>query len=50
VVIPICDPDGRPIGVLDVDSHRPAHFDDADLEGYAAVVRLLEQTWWPTGR
>ncbi len=50
VVIPICDPDGRPIGVLDVDSHRPAHFDDADVEGYAAVVRLLEQTWWPAGR
>ena len=28
VVVPICDANGRPIGVLDIDSHCKAHFDE----------------------
>ena len=42
VVVPLCGADGRPVGVLDVDSHRPDHFTDAHREGYESVVRLLE--------
>lgn len=45
VVVPIHDREGRPIGVLDVDSHRPSHFDEQDAAGYEAVVALLEQRW-----
>ncbi len=45
IVVPLLGTDGRPIGVLDVDSHRPDHFDDVDREGYESVVRLLEQRW-----
>jgi L-methionine (R)-S-oxide reductase len=45
VVVPIFGGDGEPIGVLDVDSHRPDAFDDVDREGYEAIVRLLESRW-----
>ena len=45
IVVPIFGADGRPKGVLDVDSHRSGHFDDIDREGYEAVVRLLESRW-----
>jgi GAF domain-containing protein len=45
VVVPVFDHEGRPIGVLDVDSHRRDHFDDVDREGYESVVRLLERVW-----
>ena len=45
IVVPIFAADGTPVGVLDVDSHLPAHFDEEDLEGYESVVRLLEETW-----
>ena len=34
-------PDGEPLGVLDLDSHHPAHFDQVDREGCEAVARLL---------
>ena len=45
VVVPIHDASGRPIGVLDIDSHREDHFDVVDGAGYDAVVKLLEKTW-----
>jgi len=45
VVVPIHDTTGKPIGVLDIDSHRPDHFDEVDGAGYESVVKLLEKTW-----
>jgi GAF domain-containing protein len=45
LVVPVLGGDGDPIGVLDLDSHRPDHFDRVDMEGCEAVVRLLERTW-----
>ena len=45
VVVPIHDAAGTPIGVLDIDSHRPGHFDEVDGAGYESVVKLLEKTW-----
>ena len=45
VVVPIFGADGEPVGVLDIDSHRPAHFDATDVEGYESVVRMLEGRW-----
>lgn len=45
VVVPIRDREGRPYGVLDVDSRKKAHFDAIDGEGYELVVKLLEQRW-----
>lgn len=46
IVVPVRGADGRPIGVLDLDSHRPGHFDEIDLVGCETVVRLLEQRWF----
>ena len=46
IVVPMFGSDGVPIGVLDVDSHRPDHFDDLDKEGYESVVRMLEHRWY----
>ena len=45
LVVPIHDAGGRPIGVLDVDSHRAAHFDTEDAAGFEELVALLEQRW-----
>jgi GAF domain-containing protein len=45
VVVPIRDPRGTPFGVLDVDSHREAHFDAIDARGYELVVQVLEKRW-----
>ena len=45
VVVPVRDGQGRPIGVLDIDSRKKAHFDATDGEGLEIVVRLLEQIW-----
>jgi putative methionine-R-sulfoxide reductase with GAF domain len=45
VVVPIHDAKGRPIGVLDIDSHKEAHFDEVDGAGYESIVRLLEKRW-----
>ncbi len=45
LVVPVFDASGTPVGVLDVDSHKPANFDDDDLAGYELVVRFLEQVW-----
>ena len=44
VVVPIHDADGRPIGVLDIDSHREGHFDEVDGEGCRLIVEILEKT------
>ena len=35
--------DGRPVGVLDLDSTTPGRFDEEDREGLLLVVRLLEE-------
>ena len=45
VVVPIHDVDGRPIGVLDIDSHKEDQFNEIDGEGYELVVRVLEERW-----
>ena len=45
IVVPIFGPDDRPTGVLDIDSRRPAHFDNIDREGYESVIRMLEDRW-----
>jgi GAF domain-containing protein len=45
VVVPIHDASGMVIGVLDVDSHRAAHFTAVDAEGFERVVRLIEDRW-----
>ncbi len=45
VVVPIHDASGAVIGVLDVDSHRAAHFDAVDAEGYERIARLIEDRW-----
>ena len=42
IVVPLHDGTGRVVGVLDVDSHFPAHFTDGHRRGYEAIVRLLE--------
>jgi len=41
IVVPLRDPAGTVVGVLDVDSSRLAHFDDADREGLEALVALI---------
>jgi L-methionine (R)-S-oxide reductase len=45
VVVPIHDASGSVIGVIDVDSHRAAHFDAVDAEGYERIVRIMEARW-----
>jgi L-methionine (R)-S-oxide reductase len=45
IVVPVFGSDGKPTGVLDVDSRREAHFDHIDREGYEAVIRMLEKYW-----
>jgi GAF domain-containing protein len=45
IVVPVLAGDGAPVGVLDVDSHAPDHFDEIDRAGYEAVVRMLEARW-----
>lgn len=38
IVLPVRDGAGRLIGVLDIDSDRPAAFDEADARGLAAIL------------
>jgi GAF domain-containing protein len=45
LVVPVLGHHDRPVGVLDVDSRRPGHFDELDAEGYGEVVRMLESRW-----
>jgi len=41
IVVPLRDGSGAVVGVLDVDSERTAHFDEADREGLEAVAALI---------
>ena len=41
IVVPLRDGEGRVVGVLDVDSERPAHFDEADRDGLVPIVALV---------
>ncbi|MHC4716504.1 MAG: GAF domain-containing protein [Planctomycetota bacterium] len=43
IVVPIFAPDGRFVAELDIDSHTPAAFDDADREFLEAVCRSLSR-------
>src|SRR5688572_24989995 len=43
IVVPIFDPTGNVLGVLDVDSDRLDDFWEADREGLAAVVGVIER-------
>ncbi len=48
IVLPVIASGGRLIGVLDIDSDRPAAFGRADAEGLGAVLRATfatEGTW-----
>jgi len=45
VVVPIHDVQGRPVGVLDIDSHRDGHFDEVDGEGCRLIVDILQKGW-----
>ncbi|SLN43100.1 GAF domain-containing protein [Roseisalinus antarcticus] len=38
IVLPVFDPEGEVIAVLDIDSDRPDAFDAADAEGLAAIL------------
>jgi len=44
IVLPLRNREGKIIGVLDVDSHRAAHFTPSHAAGYEAVIRLLESS------
>lgn len=41
IVIPIRDPRGELVAVLDLDSHQPAAFDDVDREGLERIAERL---------
>lgn len=41
IVVPLRDLSGTIVGVLDVDSERPAHFDQLDREGLEAVTNVI---------
>ncbi len=41
IVIPIYDPRGELVAVLDLDSHQPAAFDDDDREGLERIAERL---------
>ena len=45
IVVPLFDREGRPVAVLDVDSHHPDHFTGTHRAGYESVARLLENRW-----
>ena len=42
LVVPLHGPRGEVVGVLDVDSHELSRFGREELDGYLAVVRVLE--------
>jgi L-methionine (R)-S-oxide reductase len=46
IVVPVFDPEGRLIAVLDVDAETPAAFDKTDAEG---LERILAQTFSQAG-
>ena len=39
IVVPVFDPSGRLIAVFDVDSDRPAAFDETDAQGIETILR-----------
>jgi len=41
IVVPVAGPDGRILGVLDVDSETLCSFDDVDAENLERIVRLI---------
>jgi L-methionine (R)-S-oxide reductase len=41
IVMPVHDAGGRLVAVLDIDSHQPAAFDEADREGLEQVAERL---------
>lgn len=41
IVLPVYDSNNKVIGVLDIDSKRPDHFDQADAENLEKIVNLL---------
>jgi GAF domain-containing protein len=41
IVVPIFDPSGELIAVLDLDAHAPGAFDETDQEGLERVAELL---------
>lgn len=41
IVVPVRDREGELVAVLDVDSHHPAAFDEADRIGLESIARLL---------
>lgn len=41
IVIPIFDPRGELVAVLDIDSHQPGSFDDGDREGLERIAERL---------
>jgi GAF domain-containing protein len=43
IVVPLRDPTGRVLGVLDVDSTMPAHFDAVDGEMLERIVGLIHR-------
>ncbi|HYN21722.1 MAG TPA: GAF domain-containing protein [Thermoanaerobaculia bacterium] len=53
IVVPIFDPEGKLVAVLDLDSHSPAAFDDVDreeLERIAVILRpCMREDWRPLG-
>jgi L-methionine (R)-S-oxide reductase len=42
IVVPILDRNGEAFGVLDVDSDRPADFDEADADGLGRIAKIVE--------
>ena len=43
IVVPVHDAGGRLTAVLDVDSHQPGSFDDADRDGLERLASLLSR-------
>lgn len=41
IVVPIYDPEGALVAVLDIDSHQPASFDEVDREGLERIAERL---------
>lgn len=49
IVVPLHGSTGAVVGVLDVDSYHPDHFDDSHRQGYERAVQLLEERWRELG-
>ncbi|MFQ5349733.1 MAG: GAF domain-containing protein, partial [Thermoanaerobaculia bacterium] len=43
IVVPVRDANGRMTAVLDVDSHQPGSFDEADRSGLESLAALLSR-------